>query len=216
MATVFLILVRPARTLLRLKESPDWLGAFAVLAAIGVILFVIGSGSAIRATVEHLPPDATPGEREEIASSMQSDIAPQALLLPFRMLLGWSLFAFLLYRGARAFGGGTGYRYRHLLALEMHAEATVTAGQIGTAAGIPLPSLGQWIDSHGDFLLRSLLASANLSTLWYVVLLTAGVTVLCHQKKLRAFFIVAGSWGFVQALNLGVLNLIRHTFHFTL
>jgi hypothetical protein len=216
MATVFLILVRPVRTLLRLKESPAWLGAFVVLATISVILFVLESRAAIQATIEHLPPGATAGDRAEIASSMQSDIASQAPLLPFRMLLVWSVFALLLYRGARAFGSGTGYRYRHLLALEVHAEAAVTAGQIASAAGIPLPSLGQWIDSRGDFLLRTLLASANLSTLWYVVILTAGVTVLCHQKKLRAFLIVAGSWGIVQALNLGVLNLVRHTFHFTL
>lgn len=216
MQTLPLILIRPVRTLHRLKESPVWLVPFMTLAAISVILLLLTAERNIQSTLAHLPASATDQDREAVAAALRQDGAAQAAFLPFRLLIGWSTFALLLHWGARAFGSPGGHRFKHILSLEIHGEAAQTAGAIVGAAGVALPSLSALCGPESDFLNRSLLASVNLCTLWYVVILTAGIVVLCQQSKLKAFLIVAGSWGIVQALSLGVLNLIRHTFHFLL
>lgn len=202
------VLYRPSARFHELKAQPAWFSAFLLLAAISVAIFLMQYPGLIRSTIDHLPSVATEGDRARAEEWLQTDIYRRAAFLPVRLLAGWSAFALLLLSGVRAFGLTRGIRYTHLLSLEIHAESVIVIGSALAAAGAPGAG---WLfgPGYGDF---SLLASVNLCTLWYVSLLTRGISVLCDTSPRKAFLIVVLSWGIGQALNFGVLSLLQHTF----
>ncbi len=215
MTSLFTILFRPGSTTLRLKSRPQWVWTFLALAMLTACAALLSRGQWIDQTVLHLPSTADADAREAAKQFLEENFLRRVFFLPFRMVVGWGLFALTLFGSARALLPDRSTRYVHFLSLEVHAESAITLGLLLSAAGIELPSLLLANTSITDPVLRSLLASINLTTLWYVGVLTAGISVLSTCSKRTAFLITAGSWGLAQAINLGILNLLSQRFRFT-
>src|SRR5437867_12425366 len=105
------------------------------------------------------------------------------------MLLGWVSTALFLFFLTRAWSSREPVRFQQILSLEMHAEAITLIGQAaGLCAGLLFGSNDELKVPFGlDGLLTGLqdsparqvlLNSANLFSLWYVIALGLGVSVL--------------------------------------
>ena len=97
-------------------------------------------------------------------------------------------------------------RYLEFLALEVHCES---AGILGALA---MPIVRRLFGEPSGSLLNSL----NIFTLWYVVLLAGGVSVLCATRPLKAALVVLLVWGSSLAFHTAVLRLLRDALHLAL
>jgi len=205
---------RPVQGALLLKKRPRWLVPFLLVAAASVVLFALRYPDTLRAAMDHLPPSADAGEKERVSDLLHGQLVQRCLFLPFRLFGGWCAFAFALFLSSKAFRPPEGVRFTQFLALEIHAETILALSSLATTLRIPLPGATWMFSSSQDFLLGTLLTTINLITLWYILVLTAGVSVLCGYSKRKAFLIVAGVWAISVFFNLGVLNLLSQSFHF--
>jgi hypothetical protein len=207
---------RPSRESGVLKKRPRWFVPFLILSGTCVVLFALRFPDSVRTAVDHLPQSAGAEERQHAAGVLSGELLLQSLFLPVRLFLGWSAFAFALFLSSRAFRPREGIRFTHFLSLEIHAEIILVFSAVAATLRIPRPDAAWLFSPSQDFLLRTLLATINLFTLWYILVLTAGVSVLCGYSKRKAFLIVAGVWVISVSLNLGVLNQLSQVFHFAL
>lgn len=212
MITLVEILYRPRKAAERLGTRPSWLGPFLLLSLASTALYWLGSERQIQEVVLHLPETAPRGE---VLETLRGDVWRECLFFPYRLALGWGGFACLLYGSGRALRREGGAGYRHVLALEVHAEVILLFPAVLLLAGIPVPSL-YLLFRGGGFLLESLLRAANCFTLWYILTLSTGMAVLFELRLRAAFLAVGACWGLSESLNAGVLALLTRTFHFPL
>jgi hypothetical protein len=208
------ILIRPRRAILRIDKDPRWIGAFAVLAALSMLLFALQYEQSSRDVLSHLPATADAADHESVAEAFRMEFWRNLLALPFRLLLGWSAFAFALTISARALSSKGGGRYLKVLALEVHGEAILLVSAALRSIHLPNPSLAMLVASPQSLLLDSLLTSGNFFTLWYLLVLAAGITVLCNVRYRSGLVLVSVVWALAQLLNIGALTLLAAAFHF--
>ncbi len=212
MKTLGEILYRPRKAAERLGAGPSWFGPFLLLSLASTALYWLGSEGQIREVLRHLPETAPAGE---VQKTLRGDLWRECLFYPYRLALGWGGFACLLYGSGRAIRREAAAGYRHVLALEVHAEIILLFPLVLGLAGIPVPSL-ELLSRGEGFLPESLLRAANCFTLWYILTLSIGMAVLFELRQRAAFLLVAVCWGLSESLNLGVLALLIRTFHFPL
>jgi hypothetical protein len=207
------ILFRPRRAAESLRAQPRWLGPFLLLALLSAVLYALGSEGRIDELIRHLPPSADEAARSQVHENLRADLWRNTLFLPYRLALGWGGFAALLFMSGRALSRERATTYRHVFALETHAELILLFPSLLPLAGLPVPSLAL-VDS--PFFADSLLRAANCFTLWYILALSAGMAVLFELRTRTAFLVVAVCWGMTESLNIGILHLLTRSFHFHL
>lgn len=214
MKTLGEILLRPHRAALELRARPSWLGPFLCLSLASVVLYAVRYESQIQEVLVHLPGSAARGE---VLNNLRGDLWQECLFLPYRLALGWGGFACLLYISGIAFRRERTAGYRHVLALEVHAEVVLLFPPLLMLAGIPSPSLDLLFPgAPGGILLHSLLRASNCFTLWYILVLSIGMAVLFELRFRAALLLVVVCWGLTESLNAGVLALLTRSFHFRL
>ncbi len=209
------ILFRPRRAAERLCAQPSWLGPFLLLALLSAVLYALGSEGRIDELIRHLPPSADETARSQVRENLRADLWRNTLFLPYRLALGWGGFAALLFMSGRALSHERATTYRHVFALETHAELILLFPSLLPLVGLPLPSLSL-IAGSAPFFADSLLRAANCFTLWYILALSAGMAVLFELRTRTAFLVVAVCWGMTESLNIGILHLLTRSFHFYL
>jgi hypothetical protein len=217
MSTLRDILLHPRRAAEQLRAQPRWPGAFIIVALLTIILYALNSEGHIAEVLRHLPNSADAATRGEVRESLRGDLWRECLFLPYRLALGWGGFAAILFLSGRAFTRDKSIQFRHVLALEIHAELILVFPALALLAGIPVPSLALAFSGKAtDFVLISLLRAANCFTLWYILALSAGMAVLFRLRVRTAILIVAVCWGMTEFCNAGVLSLLIRSFHFHL
>jgi len=220
------IFFRPRFAAAAIKARPRWVLVFALLALLSISIVIATHNQSVQSTLSHFPASATPGDREHVKDILDGELFSKSSFLPIRLLLGWSGFALLLFSLSRSFRPPDQVRFVQVFALEVHAEAIGLLSRLvifatelihGAAQTTlpPPPLLGvlSIVPPPGDFVLFSLLSSINMFTLWYVLVLTAGIHVLCGFAKRKAFLIVTGAWALTLCCDLAVLALLRDAFH---
>jgi hypothetical protein len=190
-----------------------------------VLLQALSFPSLLSATVAHLPASATPEDQRRIADFLSEELPYRLAVLPFRLLLGWWGTAWLMYACLSLVGTRKPVQPVHCFALEVHAEAVgVLAGTAalirtlvlpaGNAAADLAPPLNaaQFVGPGIDELLHLLLTSINFFTLWYLVVVGAGISVLCGVRKRKAFLVAAAVWAVSTGFATTVLYLLRSAF----
>lgn len=190
MALLVRMLFTPFRAVRDLRIRPSWGTAFLVLSLISAATMALGHRARVAETLRFLPAGVTGTQRMVVAAELEGRLPARMLVHPVRLLLGWGCFALVLFLACRAVTPGAAIRYRQFLALEVHCEAAAVLG-----AAIPLQ---YW---------------ANICTLWYVVLLTGGVSVLCAARPLKAAFVVLLVWGSSLAFHTAVLRFLQGALH---
>jgi hypothetical protein len=193
------------------------LAPFAILALLTVVFYALSFEGHIAEVLRRLPDSADAPAREQAREVLRGDLWREGLFLPYRLALGWGGFAAILLLSGRAFTRDKSTQFRHVLALEIHAELILLFPALALLAGIPVPSLALVFTREGtDSVLLSLLRAANCFTLWYILVLSAGMAVLFRLRVRTAILIVTVCWGMTEFCNAGVLSLLIRSFHFHL
>ena len=119
-------------------------------------------------------------------------------------------------------------RFSQVFSLEVHSEATsVIASLVVTMltlsnplmnagpASMPLSALS-FIDPDQSFVVKTLLASLNIFTLWQILILSMGVSLFCGFGRMKSALIVVLAWAFSALFNLGALKLVQDELHLLL
>lgn len=203
----------PYRTVAGLREHPRWGVAFVVLSLVSITIVLFASGSRINNAIAHLPPSATAQDRALVQAHLEASVVRDAAFIPFRLLLGWASFTLLLFALGRAFAPPRQVRFLQLFALEVHAEGImVVAAAAGVLFGANAGSAA-WLAPDDSFLVLFLLRSSNIFTLWYVWVLTAGLTALCGFRRRTSFLLAAGALAASLVFNLGLIKFLQGALH---
>lgn len=151
--------------------------------------------------------------------SLDLELPAKLAFFPVRLFMGWGTFSLALFYACKAFAPRETIRVRQMLSLEIHTEATsviaslaalVAAATKTNAGSVEIPfSLAGIIGGDQSFIVRSLLTSLNIFTLWHIVLLTVGVSVICGFGKTTSTFIVLLVWSLSTIVNLGAMKLLQ-------
>jgi hypothetical protein len=217
--------IHPRVVAAQLAAAPRWGAAFLLLAGLTVLLQALSFPALLSATVTHLPASATPEDQRRIADFLSEEFPYRLAVLPFRLLLGWWGTACLMYACLSLVGTSRPVQLVHCFALEVHAETVgVLAGvatllqhlvvPAGTTVADLAPPLNaaQFAGPGIDERLHLLLTSINLFTLWYVVVVGAGISVLCGVRRRKAFLVAAAVWAASTGFATTVLYLLRNAF----
>lgn len=226
MHSLVLTLIQPRTASHRIKSNPRWLVTFLVLAALSTVSFAVVHPYLVQATLQHLPSSATDSDKQVVVDTLYRDLPAKLAFHPIRLLIGWMVFSFILLYVCKAFAPQEAIRFRQMLSLEVHAEATsviaTLVAMIATVAGadsglanVPLSVTGLFGQDQ-SFIINSLLASLNLFTLWQLGILTIGVSVLGGFGKLRSTLIVLLVWTLSVLFNLGAMKLLQDELHLLL
>jgi hypothetical protein len=219
------ILFDPEAASRRFLVSRGWIAPFTVLAIGHLALLLISQASTGNAAIAHLPPSATPAEREAVRSMLTADLAPRVLMLPVRLLTGWFAFSMLLSWLVASARPERSVSVQRLFVLEVHAEVVLLLGAFASAL---IPALGVrsvdlarmapvWSLAHYwpgvSMPVFFLLRAANIFTLWYAVILTAGIHVLSNLPYRTSVSIAAGACTIGALFDAGILSLLIEQLH---
>ena len=223
LSDIILFCMHPITGSRRLQREPRWVAAFFLLAFILVVVTIAMQVFNASATAERLPPSAN---ATQVIEQLHQEMFLRCAFLPFRLMAGWGTFSLLLYYVCKAFRPPEMLRFVQILALEIHAECAFVVSRIVSLVALALaaqqndyqrfgfPFSGLWlVGPERDFVPSALLATLNIFTFWYIVLLAAGVSVLCGFRRFQAFLIVFAAWAASAGFNIGVLKLLKDTMH---
>jgi hypothetical protein len=221
-SSTFLPVIRPGLSFRRLRESRGWIIPFALLAAGHLLLLSLSDAAVARAVIAHLPSSATAGDQAGVRAMLENDLLPRALLLPVRLLAGWSAFTMLLWFLLRSTRPGQPVGFGLLFQLELRAELVLLLGSfaalfLSPEAGDPARTAPFWSLAHyvsgvsmpAFILLRAL----DFFTLWYAALLAAGIHVLSNQSIRTSASVAAGACVLTTLFDAGVISLLIEQFH---
>ena len=217
--------MRPRVVAARLAAAPRWGAAFLLLAGMAVLLQALSFHAVTSATLAHLPASATPEDQRRIVDFLAEELPYRLAFLPFRLLAGWWATGWLLYACLSLVGTSKPARITHCFALEVHAETVwVIAGAATLLLPLVFPAWSTGADPAPplnaaqlagpglDERLHLLLTSINFFTLWYVVAVGAGISVLFGVRKRKAFLVAAAVWAASTGFSITVLYLLRNAF----
>lgn len=209
MPTLLLIIARPFRAAERLKQEPRWLVAFLLIAAGMVVLRLAWHPQLVQSVVAALPPSATPGDQAWARAVLDEDLFLRCLFLPLRQLAGMAVFAYALFLLCSSLNPPARAHYRQLLALEVHAELFNLFGGWLSWALLLWIGDGNWPENH----LISLLTTKEIFTLWYLIAMTIGITVLFGFSRLKAGLLATTAWIVSVLFNTFLLQSVTTSLH---
>jgi hypothetical protein len=215
---------RPEKAAVEIRSHPRWLFPFIFLASISVVSYALVHPLLVQKTLDHLPLSATKADKQIVADNLSRELPAKLAFYPIRLFMGWSAFALVLLYVCRSWGTREPVRFRQMFSLEVHSEvtsaiggviATISALSIGAVGDTPL-SLAMLFSLPSSFIINALLTSLNIFTLWRVIILTSGVSVLCNFGVTRSVFLVLLVWLLSLVFNLGSLKLLEDALHLLL
>jgi hypothetical protein len=226
MKTLFIFPFLPFRGARALRAHPRWLVPFLALASLHIALLIFSERETVNSVIAHLPPGATAADREEVGSMLNATRLTHYMFEPVRLLAGWSAFAAILYLFIRSLSPPGPVTFVRVLSLEVHAEAALVIGGIATAVyativqtggggdmQIPLLSAAPLLPATSPYPLVALLATLNIFTLWYVVLLATGMRVLFGMTVRTAALVAVSAWALSVLFDTAILTLLVTTLH---
>ncbi len=216
------MLIRPRRGAEEIGRRPRWLLAFVLLAALGIIAVLISHGTAVESTIGRLPSSVSGAGKELVRRTLDAELPLRCAFLPFRLLLGWGCSAAGLFLVLKAWRARGPVAFRQLLAIEICSEGTTMLGNLARSVSMlamhnnlnPAPwDLGALLPSVSNPALLAFASSVNPFSLWYIVILTAGVQTLYGLRTLQALAGVLVVWALSVLINGAVLLALRDAFH---
>ncbi len=226
------VLVSPGETFRKIAERPTWAVTLVVLLLLGTaVAFVVAQRidvDAERDMIRQQIEDRQGLRGDELERQVETIAGINAKVRPFTPLLVlvigtgvYLLIAVIFMVGARLAGGEIDFR---------RSFATTLHGMVpqGLSALIALPLVlsresidpeaaqsGSLLASNLAFLapedaltaVRSLLSSFDLFTLWSIVLLVIGYSIVARLSKGAAVALVVGAWVVWVALKIGLAAL---------
>ncbi len=219
------IYIAPKRVFLSLKENPQWFLPFLILSIIALIIEWFSFPYVLKVTIANLPPNAAQQHIQDAASYLHGQRAINAAFIPIKLMAGWSLFALVLYYVCLVFKPIEQIRFRHVFAVVVFSEMTPVVGKIfslvaALVKGIEhVNTVSELNNLYGlDLLfpgatanlpLFTLICNMNPFSLWYLMVLTIGVSVVTGFGKIKSAIVVVCVWLLALGFGAAVVQLVQ-------
>jgi hypothetical protein len=221
------ILLTPRDAADRIRKAPSWYASAAILVVMAIGASLLLRAQVVTVTLNHLPPSATPGDREILESFFQQRLSVDLAFLPIRLLGGWVCTALLLFFLNKSWTPNNPVRFTQVFSLEVHAEAVLVLARLATAAssliaagtgrGIRVPfGLDAVLAPGTSALVAAALNTVNPFALWYIAVIAIGLARIGGLHPAKGWITSLIGWGVSSALNLGAIALIGERMHLRL
>ena len=200
-----------------LEARPQWLLPFMIVSVIAIICTLLMFPVMEHLMLRQMPDGLSVEQQTQMLSSLKMSRYIGLLSAPVVLLMKMSLMAFLLYGVTVLFSFD--FTYRKALSILSHASIIAALDgliMVGTIyfrgmSDIQTPkdlesvvlSLSWLFDATLHPAMRTVLDSLTFFSVWYWILLLAGIKLTTKLSKVEAFLIVAILWGIQTGFMVG-------------
>jgi hypothetical protein len=205
------LLIAPSRLFKRLRDQPSWVMSFAALAVIGMALEWFSFGVALQTSVSRLPQRAAPEMVQDALVYLEGRKFINVAFSPIKLGVAIAVFSYVLYLVCSVSRPVSLPGWKHFLsvvvwsnwilmiekALSMVIRLVFAPlhSDTGLAFGQPL-GLGMMNLSSSDPGLLYALNAVNVFSVWYILLVSLGVSILCRFGRLKSMLNATSVWLF--------------------
>jgi len=223
--------IAPAKTFTDLRRSAMWWAPYVIIVVVGfVFVYTIDQKVGFQKVVDNqlqMQPKAAerleklPADQHAQAIERQVSITKFiAYAVPVIALIIYSIFAGVIFAAVK-FAANAEVQFKAMFALIVYSRLPellrALLASISLLAGVstdsfdinnPLATNGAYfLDPSGSPILRALLGSFDIITIWTLVLVAIGIPCIAKVKRGTAFGIVIGWFVFTVLLKLGLAAL---------
>jgi hypothetical protein len=203
------LIFRPARVFKRLKDHPSWVMSFVALAIVSALLEWFSFGTALRTAVDGLPQRATPEMIQDAVANLEGRRFINLLLSPLKLWAIIAIFSYVVYLVCSVSKSVSLPHWKHFFAVVVWSYwvvivgevlslvARIAFGHLSQNAGLAFPEplgLGMIKISSSDPGVLYLLNSVNVFSLWFLLLVSLGVSVLCSFSRVKGILAAVFVW----------------------
>ncbi|MBN1396528.1 MAG: YIP1 family protein [Bacteroidetes bacterium] len=221
LSNIINIFATPTDVFENIKKTPKWPVAFLIICAVSLICGYFMLPFIQKIMEETFTVKMSEEQAQKVASTTSRYRMFMRLLIPITFLLKWLFISSFLYLGAILFDAQKN-NFKTLYAVVVYSEFILALMGIinvllilikGVDAVSNLTDLHTIIgldfflaDKSQNVLLFNFLNNFNVFSVWYVVVLTIGMSVICQLKKWKSAVLVTSVWfwgvGFQFAVGL--------------
>jgi hypothetical protein len=207
----FDLFIAPLRFFKQLKGYPSWVMSFTALAVVGMVLEWFSFGAALQTSLTLLPQRATPEMIQDALANLEGRRFINTAFAPIKLGVSIAVFSYVLYLVCSISKPVSLPGFKHFLtvvvwsnwilmiekALSMsvrflfgplHRDARLAFSQPLGLGIVNLPSLDQG--------LLYALNAVNVFSVWYLFLVSVGISVLCGFGRLKSAVTATVVWLF--------------------
>jgi hypothetical protein len=215
------LFLTPSRLFQRIAKSPGWVLPFAIVVLLNVAAVLLTEPISQQVFLHTLPPGMDGARLAQIQSSLRISSYLSLLLSPIVIFLRIGILVVLFY-AATVVLTGADVPYRRIVSLLTYCSVFTALDRLGGvimnylvgADNLERPADMQttFLSANAFFhpanpLLRSLFDNLSPFTIWYLVLVAAGMTVIARVPRSRAVMITFAVW-LIQTVFLCTASLL--------
>ncbi|MEK6571751.1 MAG: hypothetical protein AABZ61_10310 [Bacteroidota bacterium] len=216
------VVIAPSRLFSDLRRQPSWLVTFAAITVVSMVVEWFSFRFALEGTVSRLPQRATEEMMQDAIRYLEGRRVINVALVPLKVGVPMAVFSFVIYLVCSVSKPVSLPHWRHFLAVVVWAGWTPTVGKVVALltrflAGAPSPASGSAIPqtlglgmvqlTSKDPGLLYILNGLNIFSIWYILLVSLGVSILCSITRRKGIAIVASVWVFGLLVSAALLRL---------
>ncbi|MGA9365771.1 MAG: hypothetical protein WBW16_15525 [Bacteroidota bacterium] len=222
------LFIAPSRLFARLKNQPSWVMSFAALAVVGMTLDWFSFEVALQASLSQLPQRATPEMIQDAVTYLEGRRFINVAFSPIKVGIAIAVFSYVLYLVCSVSRPVSLPGRKHFLsvvvwsswilmiekavALVVRSAIGPVNSNIGLAFSQPL-GLGIINVSSSDPGLLYALNAVNVFSVWYLFLVSAGISILCGFGRLKSILVVASVWLTGVVVSAGLMRFALEGVH---
>jgi hypothetical protein len=215
------LIIHPSRVFKRLKDHPSWVMSFVALAIVSMLFEWFSFGAALQTAVGGLPPRATPEMIQDATAYLEGYRLINLLLSPLKLWAIIAIFSYVVYLVCSVSKSISLPHWKHFFAVVVRsywilivgeALSLVTRSVVGhfsPNAGLVFPQplgLGMIKISSSDPGLLYALNAANVFSIWYLLLVSLGVSILSGFSRVKGILTATLVWLFGIVLSATLMR----------
>ena len=221
--------IAPSKTFSDLRRSASWWAPFLIITIVSLLfVYVVEQKVGFRKVAENViqlqPKQAgrieslPPAQREKVMQQQATGTKIFSYAIPSVALVLYAVIASVLFVTIK-FGANAEVKFKTLFALVVYsrlpellmsllAVASLLAGVSSDGFNIQNPAAtnpGYFLDPSSSPVLRSLLSSLDVFSIWTMVLVAIGIPCISKVKRGTAFAMVFGWWAIVILIRVGIV-----------
>jgi hypothetical protein len=215
------LIVHPSRIFKRLKDRPTWVMNFVSLAVVSVVVEWFSFGTALQTAVGGLPQRATAEMIQDAVAYLEGRRYIDLALAPLKLWVIIAIFSYVIYVVCSVSKSISLPHWKHFFAVVVwsywilligEALSLVTRSVVGhfsPNAGLAFPQplgLGMMKIASADPGLLYALNAVNVFSIWYLLLVSLGVSILCGFSRVKGILVTAFVWVFGIVLSAAIMR----------
>ena len=203
------VFATPTEVFVRVKENPKWLGAFAFITVVSMVVAVFAAPFAKEIALLALSQKLQADQAEQAVAMSQRFQYIGLAVAPLLLLLRWLVIAAVLYFVAILLSVEA-LKFKTVYAVVVYSEMILLLMGVINILLLYLKGIGSvhhitdlqaiigldilLTDRSANLPLFTLLNSINVFSIWYLGTLTIGISVITNLSKLKSAVLVTSGW----------------------